>query len=898
MSLSPGSRVGSYEVLSVLGAGGMGEVYRARDLKLGRDVALKVLPDLFAGDADRLARFEREAQVLASLNHSNIAQIYGVEDSGNVRALVMELVEGPTLADRIAAGPLPLDEAMAIAKQIVHALESAHQVGIIHRDLKPANIKVRPDGTVKVLDFGLAKALEPIGSARASVSMSPTLSIHATHAGLILGTAAYMAPEQARGKPVDTRADIWAFGVVLFEMLTGRRPFDPLTSTGSSRASSSGDGDSVSDTLASILKSEPTWSLLPNDTPPPVQRLLRRCLAKDREQRLQHIGDARLEIDDALRPISADSVPRREIGRGQSPWMWIAAVLLVAAVIAAIFALRTTRAPAPPELYVDITTPVTTGAASFAMAPDGRSIVFSGRGTAGTQLWLRSLETPATRPLPGTQGGEWPFWSPDSRSIGFFAGNKLKRLDIDAGDSQGLANVLTPAGGTWNQDGVILYVANDSAGVLQISAAGGEPRRATAGDLATRLPQFLPDGKHFLFYVASGTVPAGVYVGELGNQDVRRIMAADGPAIFASGHLLFVRERNLLAQRFDPSTQQPSGPLVSVAEDVPVTLFAAAVSASAAGHIAYRAGSPESRRQLVWFDRSGKQGVAVGDVGQLMSNPTLSPDGRHVVVQRTVQGNIDLWSIDLERNVSSRLTVNPEIDSLPVWSPDGSRILFNTTGREDRAGFVIMRIDGAAPLEPVRVASGTGAKIATDWSSDGRFLLYKQFDQTTSTDLWALPMQGDQPPMPVVQTPYAERDGQFSPDVKSVAYESDESGQPNIYLQPFPGPGTKVRVSPDGGTQVRWRRDGKELFYIAADQSLMAVPIGVTAGAAKLGIPVRLFQIRTAPVRSISRQQYVVSADGQRFLIITAGDAPLSPITLVLNWRPGREGDSEARRVQ
>ena len=898
MSLSPGSRVGSYEVLSVLGTGGMGEVYRARDPKLGRDVALKVLRELFAGDADRLARFEREAQVLASLNHSNIAQIYGVEDSGNVRALVMELVEGPTLADRIAAGPLPLDEAMAIAKQIVYALESAHQVGIIHRDLKPANIKVRPDGTVKVLDFGLAKALEPTGGARASMSMSPTLSIHATHAGMILGTAAYMAPEQARGKSVDARADIWAFGVVLFEMLSGRRPFEPSQGSAPSRASSAGDGDSVSDTLASILKSEPTWSLLPNDTPAAVDRLLRRCLAKDRDQRLQHIGDARFEIDDALRPTSIEGVRRREIGRGQSPWMWIAAVLLVAAVTAAVFALRAARAPAPPELYVDIATPVTTGAGSFAMSPDGRSIVFSGPGTAGTQLWLRSLETPATRPLPGTQGGEWPFWSPDSRSIGFFAGNKLKRLDIDAGDSQALANVLTPAGGTWNQDGVILYVPTDSAGVLQISAAGGEPRRATAGDLAARLPQFLPDGKHFLFYVARGTVPGGVYVGELGNQDARRIMAADGPAVLASGHLLFVRERNLMAQRFDPSTQQPIGPLLPVAEGVPVTLFAAAVSASAAGHIAYRAGSPDSRRQLLWFDRSGKELGTVGEVGQLMSNPTLSPDGRHVVVQRTVQENIDLWSIDLERNVSSRLTVNPEIDSLPLWSPDGSRILYNETGGEDRASFVIMRIDRAGANEPVRVQSGAGAKVATDWSSDGRFLLYKQFDQGTSTDLWALPMQGDRPPMPVVQTPYAERDGQFSPDGKLLAYESDESGQPNIYLQPFPEPGTKVRVSTQGGTQARWRRDGKELFYIAADQYLMAVPITGTAGSSRVGTPVRLFRTRTAPVRSISRQQYVVAPDGQRFLIITAGDAPSSPITLVLNWRPGGEVDSEARRVQ
>ena len=856
----------------------MGEVYRATDTKLKRQVAIKVLPASVAGDAERLGRFQREAEVLASLNHPNIAAIHGLEESDGVKALVMELVEGPTLADRIAQGAIPLDEALPIARQIAEALEAAHEQGIIHRDLKPANVKVRADGMVKVLDFGLAKAMEQgsgIGD-QGSVGLanSPTITSPAmTMRGVILGTAAYMSPEQAKGRTADTRADIWAFGVVLFEMLAGRRPFE---------------GHEIADTLASILKSEPAWQGLPRDTPGAIQRLLRRCLQKDRHQRLQHIGDARVEIDDAQRAPSADDAvgPVRSSRGERLAW---AAALLVTAIIAAVGWSAGDTAEAP-EMRVEINTAGSAGSRAFAISPDATQLAFTADGPRGPQLWLRSLDVTAPRPLPGTEGGEYPFWSPDGRSIGFFATNKLKRLDINGGDPQSLANVVMPAGGTWNRDGTILYVPRENLGVYRVEATGGDPTAVTphrSPELATRVPHFLPDGRHFLFYVAQGGEPAGVYIGELGSEAMQRILSADGPAQFGSDHLWFVREDTLFAQRFNPSTQALSGPVIRVANNVGGGLFAAPFSTSIAGAVAYREGPGQSSRQLVWFDRSGKALGTAGEQGGLLSNPSLSRNGRYVVAQRTVQANIDLWLLDLQRNVFNRVTDNPRVDSMPVWSPDGERVVFSSAV-DDGSSLMIMRIDGTAANETLTL-SATDAKVACDWSADGRFILYKQLEPATGTsDLWALPTSGAGTPFPVVHTQSDERDGQFSPDDKWVAYQSDETGQPEIYLQPFPGPGPKARVSINGGTQVRWRSNGKEIFYIAPDQRLMAVGMDLAAGAAGVGTPAPLFTTRLAPVRSISRQQYVVALDGQRFLISSAEELPTSPITLILNWNGTR----------
>ena len=573
---------------------------------------------------------------------------------------------------------------------------------------------------------------------------------------MILGTAAYMSPEQARGRPVDRRSDIWAFGVTLFEMLAGRRPFV---------------GTDVSDAIADILKSEPAWDALPADTPPAVRRLLRRCLQKDCRQRLQHIGDARLDIEEVQGAAPSDAAvapPRASTGERL---LWVGAI--VTAAIATSLATGWRPQPVSPEVRVDINALPTNRSTSFAISPDGRKLVFNAEDDDGPRLWIRALDATTPAPLAGTESGMFPFWSPDSRSVGFFANNKLKRVDIDGGQPRSLANVLTPGGGSWGGDDTILFVPNDNGAVVRMPATGGDstvvtPRRSP--ELATRMPQVLPDGRHFLFYVARGGEPAGVYVGELGTDKIRRILDAELPALFGGGHLFFVRERTLVAQRFDASTQVLSGAVIPVASDLGMGLFSAPFSISTAGDIAYRTAMASSTRRLIWFDRAGTESGGVGEGGGLLSNPSLSPDGRYVVVQRTVQQNIDLWSLDLARNSSfTRLTVDPGIDSLPLWSPDGMRIVFYKAA-EDGGGLAIKRVDGTAADERLGIPSGPGAKIACDWSSDGRHLLYKQFDPVAGTaDLWVVPMAGnDRTPFPVVQTPYHERDGQFSPDGKWI----------------------------------------------------------------------------------------------------------------------------------
>ena len=574
-----GRRIGDFEILSLLGRGGMGEVYRARDTKLNRDVALKVLPELLALDDDRLARFTREAHLLASLNHPNIAAIYGLEAEGDVKALVLELVDGPTLADRIVRGRLPLDEALPIARQIADALEAAHQSGIVHRDLKPANIKVRADGMVKVLDFGLAKAMEshPIGS---DPSHSPTITSPAvTREGIILGTAAYMAPEQARGKSADTRADMWAFGCVLYEMLTGHRAFP---------------GDDVSETLAAVIRGEPDWQALTNETPPAIRRLLRRCLVKDVKGRLTDASMARIEIDEAL--SGSPDVPAVTTLQRRERFVWASALMVVAAlaVAALVWALR--AAPPAGEMRLDIATPPTADPGSLAISPDGRKIVFVATSDGVSKLWLRSLDSSIAAPLAGTDGAVAPFWSPDSRVVGFFTttDGQLKRIDIDTRSLQVLGNVPLGTGGTWNQDGTILFshLASGTT-IFRISATGGEPSAVTrlgASELTHQFPQFLPDGRHFL-YSTLDAKPAGVHVGQLDGAETKRLLDADSPAVFAPpGYLLFLRQGTLFAHAFDPVRLELTGNPFRVADqlawDLPPPL-----SASATGILVFRTGS-------------------------------------------------------------------------------------------------------------------------------------------------------------------------------------------------------------------------------------------------------------------------------------------------------------------
>jgi serine/threonine protein kinase/Tol biopolymer transport system component len=879
VTIDVGAHLGSYQVTALIGEGGMGRVFRAHDTKLKRDVAIKVLPDLFAHDPERLARFEREAHVLASLNHSNIAHVYGFEESAGVRALVMELVEGPTLAERIGGhGPhaMALDEALPIARQIADALDAAHEQGIVYRDLKPANVKLRPDGVVKVLDFGLAKALDPTSSASRDAANSPTMTARATQLGMILGTAAYMAPEQAKGKTVDKRADIWAFGAVLYEMLTGRRPFA---------------SDDISETLAFVITREPDWRALSPNIPAPLVTLVRRCLEKDPKRRLRDIGDARIAIEEAGSESEPEAAKPSAAPRSRLAWS-VAAVLAVIAAGAVAWEFR--PVPPPPEVRLEITTPPTNDIGSMAVSPDGRFVVFVGDSEKRLpQLWLRPLDTTSPRPLEGTDGAAYPFWSPDSRSIGFFADNRLKRIDIVGGAPQTLANVPAGRGGTWNADDVIVFAGTNTE-LFRVPAGGGKPVAITRVDTPRqanhRAPQFLPDGRHFVFYAVGTPEGRGVYVGSLDTPGTTRLFDAQSAAVFRRGHLLFLRQGTLFAQRFDPDRLELASDPFPVAEQVAQDTISnmPAISTSVAGPLAYRTGSLGSR-QLIWFDRSGKPTRAADVVDERSpTNLALSPDGGRVAFdRRETDGNTDIWLLDLNRGVRTRFTSDANIDLAPLWSPDGSRIVFSSNR------------DGIVDLYEKRLSGGSEARLfesrmerrPQDWARDGRFLLYRMLDSKTGMDLWVLPFEEGKKPFPAVQTEFDENHGQFSPDGKWIAYGSNVSGRYEIYVRQFPPSGGDVRISTDGGAQARWGPGGRELFYIGLDGRLMAVPIRVDGAVLVPGSPTALFATRIAGGATFGNQlhQYAVAADGQRFLINSyTEEAATAPITVILNWKGNR----------
>ena len=872
----------------------MGQVYRATDTNLKRQVAIKVLPASLAGDTDRLARFQREAEVLAALNHPHIAAIYGLEKTPDFTALVMELVEGDDLSQRIARGAIPLDEALPIAKQIAEALEAAHEQGIIHRDLKPANIKVRADGTVKVLDFGLAKAIDPPAAASSEAMNSPTITTPAmTQAGMILGTAAYMAPEQAKGKTVDKRADIWAFGAVLFEMLTGQRAFN---------------GDDIADVLSRVLQREPDFEALPQATPARVRSIVARCLVKDPRQRLRDMGDVRLALEGAFETAASLSTETTTASsRGRLPWMVATAAVvgMVALAVPTLQHLRETPPPAPPETRVDLVTPATDNPTDFALSPDGRQIVFVASGEGASRLWLRPLATTTAQPLAGTEGAQFPFWSPDSRAVAFFADGQLKRIDLGGGAPQTVAQASRSSrGGTWNADGVMLFAPNSGGRLLRVPTSGGPPVAVTtlAGPQSShRFPVFLPDGRHFLFYSQGTADTGGIYLGTLDAPDTHRLTAADAagayrasPSAPADGWLLWVRAGTLVAQRLDVARAALTGEPVTLADTVVVdgTFNTAAVSVSASGLVAYRTGGA-SRQQLTWVDRSGQ---ALGPLGAPDENslllPSVSPDGQRVVVARTVQGNQDLWLLDGAR--TSRFTFDAARDRFPIWSPDGTRIAFesNRTGTRD----LYVKAASGAGAEEVLVASSQ-TKLPTDWSADGRFLLYFSVDPQTNADLWVLSLEGDRTPWVFLKTPFDERDGTFSPDGRWVAYSSNESGRHEIYIRPFAGPaasatsasqvGGQWQVSSAGGTYPRWRRDGRELYYLAPNGAMMAALVTVTDVTLAPGAPVALFPTRIlgGGADAAVGRQYDVTRDG-RFLINTVLEEAAAPITLIQHWAP------------
>jgi eukaryotic-like serine/threonine-protein kinase len=886
MLLGPGAGLGPYEILSAIGAGGMGEVYRARDTRLKREVALKILPATFATDPGRLARFQREAEVLATLNHPNIAAIYGLEGGPTeagpyvteraeptvgggfrrpMQALVMELVEGETLAERIARGAIPVADAVSVAKQMAEALEAAHERGIIHRDLKPANIKVRSDGTVKVLDFGLAKLTDPNDpndptdpTVANRFSISPTITSPAlmTGVGVLLGTAAYMSPEQAKGRPADKRSDIWAFGCVLYEMLTGQRAFP---------------GDDVSETLAGVIKSEPDWDAVPNNTPASIRRLLRRCLQKDPRRRLRDAGDARIELEE---PPDAQQIavgPSR-LWRGRAA---IALAVLVATIAVAIrFLSAPPSAPAvvfdvgpPPGGRIDIGEP---------LSPDGRMVAFIAAGETGpSQIWVRPLDSTTPRLIPGTEQAQRPFWSPDSQWIGYFAQGKLAKVQISGGPPLVIANEGS-RDGAWSPEDVILVGGQRGKPLLRVSAGGGQATPVTelrANEISHDYPDFLPDGRHFLFMARGTTLAeAALYVGSLDSKDRHLLSGINSGARYSpTGHVLFVRDNTLMAQTFDVRRFELSGSPFPVARDVPGPV--APFSTSSNGALAYLSGATASNSELTWFDRTGKPLGRVASRGAY-SMQALSPDDNYVAFSNAAA---DIWVLDIGKGVASRVTSDPASDFFPVWSPDGRRIAFSS----NRGGTsnLYERTFGVVGEDKLLLKSNGPDANARDWSPDGNYLLYN-----AAGDIWALPMAGNEKPMRVTETSFAELNPVLSPDARWMAYSTDETGEDQIYIQSFPQPGVRQQVSGTGGFQPRWSRDGKELFYIRPDFMLMSVSVKALDARLDVSAPVPLFRKQLAVLGPIATQRsYSVSADG-RFLMNVSPDDLARPITVVLNW--------------
>jgi len=907
MPLAPGTRIGSYEVVGSLGAGGMGEVYRARDTKLGRDVALKILPDVFAGDADRLARFEREAKTLASLNHPNIAHVYDAgrtrsglvsETSPDLAYLVMELVEGDDLSTHIARGPMTLADALPIAKQITDALEAAHDSGIVHRDLKPANVKVRPDGIVKVLDFGLAKALAPDGaSATADSQNSPTLTARATQMGMIIGTAAYMAPEQARGRAVDRRADIWAFGVVLYEMLAGKRAFE---------------GEDISITLAGVLKEDVRWDALPADVPPSIRRLLRRCLEKDPTRRLGWIGEARLMLEDdggqtgewgqtpGLRGLMRSALWRRAL-----PWT-VAAAGLAAGLVSIILWAPWRAAPAPPTprrllAGIGADASLTQGfGASAILSPDGTTLAFVALQSGQSRLFVRKLGELQAASLAGTEDAVSPFFSPTGDWIAYFAGGKLKKVSVTGGASVPLCDAPAGRGGTWADDDTIFFTpaATTNVVVMRVPAAGGTPVAfgvLSKDAVSQRWPQVLPGGKGVLYsensstanwdagniviVPLSGGTPKIVVRGGYYGRYVASGLASPKRSEREGGHLLYMQQGTVFAIPFDLDRLEPAGQAVPAVEGVEAFLNTGGIQLSVAseGTLVFVPGTAATAANPIdWMTRDGKTAVLRAAKSDWAS-PRFSPDGQKLALEMSDGKQRDIWVYEWARDTLTQLTFDAGQDRSPVWTPDNRHIVFNS----DRAKAGISNLywanaDGTG--EVTRLTDSPDVQVASSWHPSGKFLAFQQPRRETGWDLMILPMEGDatrgwKPGAPtlLLGTPGAEVMPMFSPDGRWIAYFSNEAGGGSfdVYVRPFPGPGGKWRVSTQTGLFPHWSPTAHELLFLSQGQ-VMTAPYSVVGDSFRVDKP----QV-WSPTHYIglgTNNPYDIHPDGKRLAIIAAQD--------------------------